>query len=196
MAYKAIDVTSAKANLQEGPIWWKEGALEEEITLGFIPTAEEGWFQLGEGGTDGVESAQSADGTDKQVWSKNMGTTYGNYKDILTVNMASATDTDMLGAVLGSDAITTVTGGKKIQFGSKQPKVGTWLIKMTTDDGRPWDYVVPRGQVDPNISRTMADEGIVVVAAAVTALPDNEGNTHYELMGDNDTTAPPVDPEA
>lgn len=189
MAYNPIDVTTGKANTLDGPIWFKPGELEEEIDFSFDPSSAEaqaeGWVRLGEGSTDGVESAQEMDSNEKRVWSKNLGTTFTNYRDTLVVRLASATDNDALKAVVGVNNVKALTGavsGIRVSFRNRQPGIGAWLIQMKTDDGRDWWIVVRKGQVDPNITRSMGDEDIVVMETTVNALEDNTGETHYELI--------------
>lgn len=197
MAYNPIDVTTGKANTLDGPIWWKKGALETEIDFSFDPSSAaakaEGWVRLGEGSTDGVESAQEMDANEKRVWSKNLGTTFTNFRDTLTVRLASATDSDALKAVVGVDNVTALTGaisGIRVSFRNRQPEIGAWLIQMKTDDGRNWWIVVPNAQLDPNITRSMGDEDIVVMEATINALEDSTGETHYEYIEGNYDVAP------
>lgn len=201
MAYNPIDVTTGKADTVAGPIWFKPGVLEEEIDFTFDPASVEnaakGWSKLGEGSTDGVESSQEMDSNDKRVWSKSLGTTYSNFRDLLTVRLASATDNDALKAVFGINSVTALTGGVsgiRLSVRNRQPETGAWLIQMKTDDGRRWWIVVKNGQADPNITRSMGDEDIVVMETVVNALVDENDESHYELI-EKPASQVPVDPE-
>lgn len=191
MAYNPIDVTAGKGDTTLGPIWWKPGALEEDIDFSFDPTSAEsiaaGWVKLGEGHTDGIDSAQEADGTDKMVWgAKNLGTTYTNFKDTLTARLASATDNDALKAVFGVNSIEALSGsvsGIRLNVRNRQPETGSWLFMMKTDDGRRWWVVISNGQADINITRSMGDEDIVVMETVVNCLQSPGSDvTHYELI--------------
>lgn len=201
MAYNPIDVTTGKANTIDGPIWFKPGELTEEIDFTFDPSSAEsvaaGWVRLGEGSTDGVESSQEMDSNEKRVWSKNLGTTFTNYRDMLTLRLASATDKDALKVIVGVNNVEDLAGaisGIRVSFRNRQPEVGAYLIQMKTDDGRNWWIIVRKGQADPNNTRSMGDENIIIMETVINALEDSTGETHYELIEGNYASTP-VEPE-
>ena len=188
MGYNPLNVSAGRGNTKTGPILFNPTVQLTKLTLGQSFTAG-GWLRLGEGSTDGVESAQTSTVTPKNVWGgKNLGNTFSEFTDTLTVNLASAFDTDVLGAVFGQENVQVDEDEILTIVKARTPSFGTYVIQTVLDDGRAHWIVVPAGQPDPNLTRTFNDSDIVVITttlmAAERAIVNGEETlnlTHYEL---------------
>lgn len=189
MAYDPLDVSAGKGNTETGPIHFNPQEITEKITLS-TDFSTGGWVRLGEGATEGIESAQSATVTAKNVWgAKNLGNTYSEFTDSLVANYASAFDTDVLKSVFGKDNIKVSADEILTIVKSRTPDFGTYVFQVKLDDGRDHWLVVPAGQPDPNLTRTFNDSDIVVIQTTLMAAErtitvaegDSFNATHYEL---------------
>lgn len=189
MAYNPLDVSAGRGNTVTGPIFYNPEEQTEKLTFSTVFSSG-GWLRLGEGSTDGIESAQSATVTAKNVWgSKNLGNTFSEFSDTLVANYASAFDPDVLASVFGKENVKVSADEILTIVKSRTPGFGTYVFQMTLDDGRDHWLVVPAGQPDPNLTRTFNDSDIVVISttlmAAERTITVAEGDsfvaTHYEL---------------
>lgn len=182
MAYDPYHVTSSKADTAFGPLWAFDGIYEDEVTDGFDPTAIAGWVRLGESSTDGVSSEQSADQNDKLVWTKNLGSTYTNFKDTLTVRFASTLDADVLGFVFGKENIMAGQGFVRVKVGPRQPSIRSFAVFMRNDDGTGKFIFIKQAQPDLNLTRDFNEDGITIIETVLACLESDPETTHLEFI--------------
>lgn len=196
MAYNAIDVTTGKGDVLNGPLFWYPGGFEGDVTLDLDLKTETGWIQIGEASTDGVEFSTEVDSEDKKVWGdKILGTIQTNYKETAVVNHASFTDKDVLGIMYNPENVVVADGVMKVVSKNRIPKVGTLVIQAVTDDDRKNWMVIPKAQPDLNLTFSWGDEEIIVVETTYNCLPLADKTCKYMLTetAEEDT---PVEPEA
>ena len=188
MAKSQNSVTSAQADNVTGPVLYNSTVTEVTPTTNFTTG---GWKAIGYGSTDGISVEQKADDKDKTVWGSNLGTTYSNFKDVLTLHLASFADQDALGVIFGSDNVsTTAEGYTKVSVKSRQGTRGTFVVLAKTDDGRSMTWIY-NGQTDPNVSYDATESDIITVELKVTGIADANGQTSYFFIkNEKDNTTP------
>ena len=204
MGYNPLDVSTGKGDTLIGPMLWNPTVQLEEIEdFDFSFPANEGWVKLGEGHTDGIDHTQEADSLDKQVWgSKSLGRTYSNFVDTVTARFVSWTDEDVRKCLFGENQVMSSNGVTRVYVTNRTPEYGTFVFLTKTDDGRKQWLVVPRGQVDPNLSVTMGDGDITmaettILATVATITRDGEEReaSSYYIYESAESSTEPVDPE-
>lgn len=194
MAYNAIDVTTFKGDTIHGPLFWFPGGYDGEVDIDFDAKSTEGWIQIGEASTEGVDINQEADKNPKMVWgAKNLGSIYSNFTSTILVRHASTTDPDLLGVVYGEGNVVVSAGVVDLSIRNRTPGVGSLLIQAKTDDGRRVIEYVPLAQPDLNLSYTWGDEDVTVIEVTYDCLQLNDGTTNRRLI--ERESEEPADPE-
>lgn len=183
MAYNELDVTTAKADVAYGPVYYNPRIITVIPGIDFEPLAEDGWVKLGETSTEGYSWEQSADEKQKLVMSKNLGSAYTNFADKLTIQFASSLDIDVLGVVFGrSNVSVDADGTVMVAVRNRQPEYGTLLVNTITDDGRRRVAFCPRAQPDINVSYTWNEDDITVFETVFNLTTIADLANHYELI--------------
>lgn len=180
MAKNAEVVTSAQVDNLSGPLFYNAD-LAADVTASTDFTGA-GWTDLGYGSTDGASIEQSADSSDRKVWGATLGSTYSNFKDVLTVHMASFLSTDLLKIVWGAANVTTDTQGvSTVKVKSRQGSKGTFVLSTKTDTGKPMLFVY-RGQTDPNVSYDLTEDDIISYDLKITGIASDDGTTSTMIL--------------
>jgi hypothetical protein len=181
MAYEDFDVTSSQADTAYGPLWAFDGVYTETVDETFDPSSIPGWLRLGQSSTDGVTSEQASDQTDKLVWTKNLGSTFTNFKDTLVVRFASTLDVDVLGFVFGKQNVTVSGNAVHVKVGPRQPAIRSFAVFMKSDDGSRKFIFIQKAQPDLNMTRDFNEDGITVIETTLACLESAPETTHEEF---------------
>lgn len=197
MALLEDNVTAATADVDFGSIWINLTIQTTVPDIDFEPSVEEGWICLGDTMPDGFNFEQSADAKERKVMSKNLGSTFTNFADVLTVTFASSTDVDVLAVLFGKDNVTvTPRGAIQVAVKHRQPTVGSIWVKTYTDDGRPRIGFAPKARCDINLSYAWAEEDITGFETKFDLTAIKGMANHYELTDPVEGSVLPSAPEA
>ena len=105
--------------------------------------------------------------------------------DIWTFTMIESKNVNVLKQVFGTDNVTVDndTDMITITVNSKQLAAYSWVFDILLSDGSAKRCVLPYAQITTVGSVTYSDSAAIGYETTLNALPDSDGNTHYEYIG-------------
>lgn len=104
-------------------------------------------------------------------------------KDTFKLTLIEHTNMEVLKAVYRSDNVTgSLSSGVTVKANAKEPENGVWAIELVLNNNTVKRIVIPDGKISEIGDISYTDTDAVGYEITITAIPDTNGNTHYEYI--------------
>ena len=135
---------------------------------------------------DGVTNSTSLESEEIKAWGGDtVAQPQTGKTDSFQMTLIESLNVEALKAYFGNDNVTgtDLQTGLSIQCNSKELEASAWVVDMVATGNIPHRIVIPNAKPSELEDITYVDNEAAGLGMTLAALPDEEGNTHYEYIG-------------
>lgn len=147
-------------------------------------TLDENFVCMGYISDGGVTNSNTISTGEIKAWGGDIVYTYENGKsDTFKYKLIEALNADVIEAVYGTDNVSgDLSTGMTIKANSTEQESVPWVIDMILRGNTAKRIVIPEGKITSLGDIVYSDGEAIGYDVTLTALPDSDGNTHYEYL--------------
>lgn len=178
------NVTAGKPRIS-GAVMYAELSSNPTIPTATSSEVPTGFTSLGYVSEDGVTNNNSASSTQVKAWGGDIVMSMQTEKpDTFKFTLLEAENIDVLKVVYGEDNVTgeTLASGLTIKANNTQQTAKAFVIDVIMTGNTLKRIVVPNSIISEVGEVTYKDDEAVAYEITLQAMPDAQGNTHYEYL--------------
>ena len=139
---------------------------------------------LGYCSEDGLVNTNSPSSTNIKAWGGDTVLTIQEEKeDTFKLTLIETLNSEVLKAVYGSTNVTgALNTGLTVKANATEPEEGVWAIELVLNSNTVKRIVIPKGKISDLGDISYTDSDAIGYEITITAIPDTNGNTHYEYI--------------
>ena len=140
--------------------------------------------EMGYASEDGVTNTNSPESETIKAWGGDTVLAVQTSKeDTWQLKLIEVLNEDVLKAIYGSANVTgTLSSGITVEANASEAETNSWVIDMVMRDGAAKRVVLPNAKITEIGDITYTDNDVTGYEITLTAMPDSDGNTHYEYI--------------
>lgn len=164
------------------------GAVYTGATSATLPTATDSaltsFTSLGYISEDGLSNETAKDSESIKAWGGDtVLTMQTSFEDTFSFTLIEALNVEVLKEVFGADNVSgTLSTGITVEVNATEATSKAWVFDLVLNGGAKKRIVVPSGKITEVGEIKYADNEAIGYEITLTALPDADGNTHYEYI--------------
>ena len=138
------------------------------------------FLELGYAGEDGITNDNSIESEDFKAWGGTVVlTTQKEKKDTFKLKFIESLNKNVMETIYGKSNVEgTLEAGLTVKANAADVESASYVIEMILRNGVAKRIVIPEGKISELGEVTYKDDELIAYEVTITALPDNDGNTH------------------